>query len=199
MLVSLWCKAPDIFMTPSLELDPRMNNNLDTVYLRCSLVASWLKSNHTVTTLANLFLGKVSLILGRHLGAQGWSRELGMVLSGSAYEHPIIFQLIIHQGCYQGRRCRATPGGGSLPQTDPGSGTPPRQEPRTSWRQSGTSWHSPSTEMQVPSHRQMCLDGQLSLDIYLLLDLLDALWLELVHQTTEDDSVLENIGEVTFG
>ena len=53
--------------------------------------------------------------------------------------------------------------------------------------------------MQVPSHRQMCLDGQLSLDIYLLLDLLDALWLELVHQTTEDDSVLENIGEVTFG
>ena len=34
---------------------------------------------------------------------------------------------------------------------------------------------------------------------YLFLDLLDTLWLDLVHQPTEDDSVLEDVSKVTLG
>ena len=55
--------------------------------------------------------------------------------------------------CHRERRCRATPGAGSEPQTSQGSGKLPRQALRTFWPRSERSWHSPSAKRRDPENQ----------------------------------------------
>merc|ERR1719305_1237658 len=75
----------------------------------------------------------------------------------------------VYSGCFWAR-------------TNPASGRLPRPALRISLLLPGTSAHSPS-------------EGSGSL----LLELLNAVWLNLVHQLAEDDPGLEHLGEVALG
>ena len=62
-------------------------------HLGCTLVASWLETNHCIATLSDLLLREVALVLGGHLWSQSWTSVLRMVLSGSTWSQDVSIKI----------------------------------------------------------------------------------------------------------